>query len=77
MQTQTVPPILLTPRDDMQYDVRLDLASLDEDQQRRWFYKRDYEPTEYVKDVMRLIPEGYQFCAYDHYKQLLTLQESK
>jgi hypothetical protein len=77
MQTQTVPPILLTRRTDLEYDVRLDLASLDEEQQRRWFYKRDYEPTEYVKDVMRMVPAGYQFSAYDHYKQLLTLQESK
>jgi len=67
----------LTRRTDFEYDVRLDLASLDEDQQRRWFYKRDYEPTEYVKDVMRVVPVGYQFSSYDHYQQLLTLEESK
>lgn len=77
MQTLEAPPILLTPRDDLHYDVRLDLTSLDEEGQRRWFYKRDHEPGDYVKQIMKVIPAGYQFDQYDHFQQVLTVSKSK
>lgn len=60
-----------------QYQVIIEREGVDPEITEKLIRKRDKFPTEFLNDVLDLLPETVEFDTYDHYNMIINLKEPK
>jgi hypothetical protein len=60
-----------------QYQVIIEREGVDQERVDKLLLKRDKFPSEFLKDLLDLLPESVEFDTYDHYNMIINLKEPK
>jgi hypothetical protein len=58
-----------------QYQVIIEREGVDPERVDKLTRKRDKFPSEFLKEVLDLLPESVEFESYDHYNMIVNLKE--